>query len=113
MKDFLGAFMKKHRFADKKTLNKFQDEFFRTITRIVMTLGSKPFHVTAGLNAAVFDSVMVAFSLTKKKISSAVSRRFKRLLLNDNYYFYISSGTTDVDVVRKRINLTRKVLFKD
>ena len=62
MKDFLSTFMDRHRYAGPDRLDAFRVLFQRTMTAILDKLGEKPFHIKAGLNAAVFDAVSTAFS---------------------------------------------------
>ncbi len=111
MKNFLSDYMKGNKSPGQERLADLAG-LFRTTTRAVADfLSSKPFHVFAGLNAAVYDSVMVAFAGRKRKVPSNIKSRFKRLLSNKTYISYVSSGTTDVEIVKKRIAVARARLF--
>ena len=75
------------------------------------SLGEKPFHIRSGLNAAVSDAVMVAFSENLDQIPADIGERYKRLLGDEGFKGSTSKGTTDVNVVRKRFSKAKQVLF--
>ena len=108
MKDFMSNFMKKRQLL---TNNQALKATFNTVTkRIVETLGPKPFHVKRGLNAAVYDSVMLAFARNSSTPAN-LAARYKELLVNPAFSGAVSAGTTDVDTVKARISLAQQVLF--
>jgi len=110
MKDFLTDFMKK---LNKKP-DKFEDikrNFAGAVVLAVNSLGHRPFHIKRGLNVAVCDSVMVAFLKNWSKGIDEMSSKYGRLLDNDSFKDYISSATTDVDTVKKRVELAEQILF--
>jgi hypothetical protein len=111
MKDFLSDFMKDHK--DHKEINLISCEsLFNDTTNIIhRSLGKRPFHIRKGINAAVFDSVYVAFAINRKNIADDISKRYKELIKNDKYLKLVSSATTDEEVVRERIALAEKHLF--
>jgi hypothetical protein len=111
MKDFLSDFMRSNRYAKPQKLEKFRQIFASTTQKVVDSLGRKPFHIKAGLNAAVFDSVMVAFATSEHTLPD-MRKRFRRLLNLADYQVCTSTGTTDVDAVKKRIGLARSTLFR-
>jgi hypothetical protein len=111
MKNFLSDFMKRNRFAPQDRLAQFEKLFVDTVQKVVQHLAQKPFHVRAGLNAAVYDSVMTAFAQRQTPPPQDVRARYKKLLRNRAFREYTSSGTTDVDVVRKRMALAKRKLF--
>ncbi len=101
-------------------MQKFADLFRRTTKAVVKYIGSKPFHIIRGLNAAVFDSVFTAFArhvdelntdtLLLKKIKH-LHTQYKKLLSDAEYLDWISSATTDEDIVPKRLKKAEKYLF--
>jgi hypothetical protein len=111
MKDFLSTFMRAHRKSGAADIARFRHTFVSVTKRVTDALGARPFHIKAGINAAVFDSVMVAFA-SHSQTPRDVRGRLDRLLANDSYKAYVSTGTRDVDVVRKRIRLAKAALFK-
>ena len=60
MKQFLNSFMARHQ--RDRDVSALKDRFTDTVDRVHGSLGARPFHVRRGINAAVFDSVMVAFA---------------------------------------------------
>lgn len=112
MKNFLSDFMGENRLASRQKLRRVRDLFEDTVQHVVESLGEKPFHISAGLNAAAYDAVMTAFASAKRSIPNDVKARYKRLIKNRSFNAWISSNTTDVDVVRKRIARAGKRLFE-
>ena len=80
MKDFLSKFMRKNKNPADEVLQYNRELFDKTCKAVVETLGEKPFHVRAGLNSAVFDAVMVAFSNHPAGAGDDVARRYRRLI---------------------------------
>lgn len=113
MKDFLSKFMRKYRHPDEAFIKKHTEIFKRTCDCIVKNLGEKPFHVRAGLNVAVFDSVVTVFAKHCNSMPQNIKNRYEQLVGIDEFKKLISGATTDVNVVRKRLELAEKALFGD
>lgn len=111
MKDFLTAFMKHHRNPTEAEITRMKGLFEDTVNRVHESLGKRPFSPRAGLNAAIFDSIMVAFALNPKKSPKDLGKKYKALLDNEAFKSYVTSGTTDVDSVKHRIQLALTTLF--
>jgi uncharacterized protein with ParB-like and HNH nuclease domain len=112
MKDFLNKFMSNNRNPSSEYISRFRREFTETTKRVHAALGARPFHIRAGLNAAVYDSIFVAFATNADADAPrAIRGQFDRLLKNDKYIEAVSSGTTDKEVIHRRINLASKTLF--
>lgn len=109
MKQFLNNYMAKHQ-HDRRP-EPYQGVFLKTVRRVHDSLGSKPFHVKRGINVAVFDSIMVAFARSTT-VPDDIQDRFQKLLRNSSYDADVSSGTTDVDTVKRRIQTAQEILFK-
>lgn len=109
MKQFLNKYMKRHRKVTKT--EPYAKVFLDTANKVIKSLGPKPFHLKRGINAAVFDCVMVAFSQSTK-IPKDIKVRFEKLKENPSFKDAISVHTTDVDRVTTRMKLARRVLFK-
>jgi len=108
MKKFITDFMTHNRhLADNE---EFKNSFTRTINAVYEKLGAKPFHIYRGLNAAVFDSVMVAFS-RNSDYPPDIRSKYNRLIQRKGYLKRVSASTTDEDTVRERIRIAQKVLF--
>jgi uncharacterized protein with ParB-like and HNH nuclease domain len=108
MKKFITDFM----FRNKRSTDneKYKNNFIRTVQAVHDKLGKKPFHIYRGINAAVFDSVMVAFSRASV-YPADIRGRYNRLLERDDFKTKVSSATTDEDTVRERIRIAQEVLF--
>ena len=111
MKDFLSAFMDRHRYDGPELLDAFRVIFRRTMTTILETLGEKPFHIKAGLNASVFDSVSTAYSKHLDSIPADVDHRYRALVAHPEFMHMTSTGTTDEDILSGRLELAETVLF--
>ncbi len=111
MKDFLSKFMRKNRDASAEVLAASREIFERTCDAVIASLSEKPFHVRAGLNAAVFDAVMTAFSKHLDEIPVDVRDRYVRLIKDKNFDTNTRTSTTDVDTVKQRLSQAEKVLF--
>ena len=113
MKDYLSMFMEKHRNASGEILSAMEKTFKKTCTDVVGSLGEKPFHVSAGMNSAVFDSVMHAFSGNSAEIPSDIKSRYENLITDDGYKRCIKSSTTNEETVKKRLRLASELLFPE
>ena len=109
MKQFLNNYMSNHQWDDTK--EPYQNAFLNAIKRVYDALGSRPFHIKRGINVAVFDSTTLAFARSTTTPHD-IAKRFQKLLGNPSYEETISSGTTDVDTVKRRIQLAQEILFK-
>lgn len=108
MKEFMNHFMARHwRDSEKEP---YQTKFLGTVTRVVDNLGARPFHIKRGINAAVFDSVMVAFSRSNS-VPRNIKTRFQRLLKNPSFIEATTNWTTDVATVKRRMALAQEILF--
>lgn len=112
LKDFLNKFMRRNRNPDESVLKTMKATFEKTCTSVASALGKKPFHIKAGLNSAVFDSVMGAFSSHLSKVPTDIDERYKFLVINPDYLKLVRSGTTDDETVKKRFELAEKSLFR-
>jgi hypothetical protein len=95
----------------KRKLMGFRKEFETTAETVLKSLGPKPFHLTAGLNAAVFDSVFVAFARHADQIPKDIKARYDRLKKDPAFQKDVSSSTTDVEAVSNRLKLADKYMF--
>ena len=111
MKDYLSKFMRKNRNATDDVFQGIRQIFEATCNAVISSLGEKPFHVRAGLNAAVFDSVMCAFSNHLDNIPNDVKGRYERLVRDDEFHKNTRSSTTNVDVVQGRFRQAASQLF--
>jgi len=111
MKDFLSNFMNEYKDKTIK-VKEFREVFEKTVSAIYKNLGSKLFRVKRGISATVLDSVMVAFAFNLDKIPDDIKSRYHQLLSEEQYVECIYKFTTDEKVIKQRISLARKKLFK-
>ncbi|HWB12404.1 MAG TPA: DUF262 domain-containing protein [Pirellulales bacterium] len=111
LKDFLSDYMEDMRRPDKPTIESHRDLFQRTVDAVHDSLGAKPFHIKAGLNAAVFDAVFLAFAAHKGRIPDDIKRRFQRLKRDKVFFDSTTAATTNTQSVKRRIRRAKKILF--
>lgn len=112
MKDFLSDFMAPRRNPPDAVLEAFRARFATVCHAVRASLGPRPFHVRTGLNAAVFDAVSVAFSSCASLATpSDIQDRYRKLIKHDDFYDLTTTATTDVDTVKGRIAMAKRVLF--
>ena len=111
MKDFLSKFMYKNKDASDRVLAASAEVFRKTCGALTETLGEKPFHIRSGLNVAVADAVMVAFSQHIDRVPSDIGSRYEELKADEIFEKATRESTTDVDIVRERFKRAKEVLF--
>ena len=111
MKDYLNGFMRQNMDLSDEELVALRGVFEETCDSVVESLGQKPFHVRTGLNAAVFDAVMVAYSNGLSTIPPNAKERYLRLLGDDEFNNCTKSNTTDEEIVMRRFSEASRQLF--
>ncbi len=111
MKDYLSRFMYKNRSPSAEMCDGSRHVFERTCEAVVSGLGERPFHIRRGLNAAVFDSVMCAFSNHLGQVPQDIRGRYKALISDPDFDKNTRQSTTNVDVVRGRLRQAETRLF--
>lgn len=111
MKHFLNMFMRNAKGFQPDERERLKCLFTDTTKAVLETLGSKPFHIRTGFNAAVFDSVYAAFARNLDKPTDDLKKRYQKLVKDDTYLRHVTSGTTDVGTVKERLRITSETLF--
>ena len=111
MKDYLNKFMKQNMNPNENAVSDLRDIFEGTCNTVVTKLGVRPFHVRSGLNAAVFDSVMVAFSNNLERVPRDINDRYEKLKADAKFVDNTRNSTTDVNVVEGRFCEAARQLF--
>ena len=111
MKEHLNKFMRRNVNPTQEELLALRRVFEDTCSSVVSNLGEKPFHVRTGLNAAVFDSVMVSFSNHLRMIPHNIKERFKRLVDDEDFENCTKSNTTNDQVIARRFSAAASQLF--
>jgi hypothetical protein len=112
MIDFLNRYMRRHRDPPAEFMADRAATFRATCARIVAALGRRPYHVWAGLNSAVFDSVTLAFARHPTDPIAEMPDRFRRLVSDQAYLRAVRAHTTDVDELQTRMRLAGEILFE-
>lgn len=111
MKRFLSRYMYKNRNAADEALASSGQVFRETCQVVLEHLGERPFHIRKGLNVAVLDSVMVAFSQRLGCIPDDIRIRYEKLISNGAFLDTATHSTTDAERVRQRFRLAFESLF--
>lgn len=106
MKDFITEFMRSKRNIDEKEKNNYAKIFKDVVDKIYNEVGVDAFRIKAGINIAVFDSIMVALALTDLKNVSNLKIKINELKKDLAYLEAVSKSTTDTDRTESRIKLT-------
>lgn len=109
MKDFLTSFLRANRDLSPNATEEYRDLFLRTVKIISDELPGKPFHIRAGLNAAVYDAVFVTLAEAKRTPKN-LKKRFEDLVNDEDFQEATTAGTTDVDSVKKRMDEAKALL---
>lgn len=112
LKDHLSKYMRKNRNPAQEAMTRAETLFTRTCDTISKKFGAKPFHVRAGLNAAVFDSVMIAVSKHLDEIPEDLPKRYRALIDDPEYDKATRTSTTDVENLRRRFKIAETILFR-
>lgn len=111
MKEFLNEYMGKKQHLTPQLKDKFSQAFEKTIEVIFESIGSRAFKPVRGMNASVFDAVMVGIArrLENGAIQNLESLREKYQILLDNEDFVAVSlkaaNTSHERNVRQRLEL--------
>ena len=111
MKDFLSRFMQENREAPEGVLAKRGQLFRETCGQVAAALGEHPFHGKSGLNVAVLDAVMVAFSENLHRVPGDIKARYRELRGDAEFAATTRQGTTEAAVVQRRLTQAKTVLF--
>jgi len=116
MKEFLNQYMSKNRDLQIHSSEELTALFTKTIGVVNEVLGKTAFRLNGSFVAAIYDSVMVGVALRMKKgvinQPRALSKKYTRMLRNEEFLDSVSVHTTDEDNVHKRLALV-KAAFND
>jgi hypothetical protein len=110
LKDFMSKSMNQLNKRPQTQQDEFKALFINTCERAQAALGQKPFHITSGLNTAVYDSMMVGIARAPGATNEQIKNMYETLLANADYKKNVRDATTDVEVVRKRMEAVRALL---
>lgn len=112
MRDFLNSFTADHRNIGDHLSTEFEKIFSDTIAIVVQAIGHRAFRPEKGLNAAIFDSVMVALARRIEtgpvRDSQCLKQAYQRLLQDESFRLASSQSTANIDNVRSRFLLAQE-----
>lgn len=116
-KVFLNKYMEKNRNLSESRQQELSDLFLRTVQKVYDIVGDNSFRLSKNLNAAVFDSVMIAVSnILNKNLeieNDTLKDRYDKLLSNADYRKFVESNTASETSVKGRITLAKRILTED
>ncbi len=115
MSEFLSKYAHQQRHISGDAATKLGEVFEKSVDIVYEALGSRAFKIVRALNAAVFDSVMVALA---KKIrigevvdSEEVKSAYAALMEDETYKAAVSRGTANEKSVELRMRLAQDYLL--
>lgn len=114
MSEFLNRFVMRNRNPSAAVLGQFEKAFKDTISAIGDAVGERAFRLQYAINAALFDSVMVA--VARRLQAGAIENRqalrdaYQTLLANEAFRNAISGSTSDERSVATRLALAGKII---
>lgn len=110
LKKFLNGFMHSNRNFERYSAEQLNNVIIPTITFINKVLGRKAFRMGRGLNAALFDSIMIGLAKQKENVGLPNEESFltayDELLGDTEFVLLAKEGTSDENTVRNRINIS-------
>lgn len=110
LKEHMSRSMKKINRKPEHDLEALESLFIKTCERAQEALGPKPFHITSGLNTAVYDSMMVGIARNEVVSAEKIRTMYHSLLDSSDYRKHVRDATTDSEVVRKRMEAVSNAL---
>jgi uncharacterized protein with ParB-like and HNH nuclease domain len=112
MKEFLNKYMSHNLDLDKINGDELATLFNKIIELVFTSLGKTAFKPRGNLNAAVFDSVMVALTkrIQKRPIKNITNilTKYNELISNKAFMAFVDAATADAENVKGRIEIASK-----
>jgi hypothetical protein len=112
MEDFLNRFCKRHQNDPGKFLEECTKLFDQTISIVHAALGERTFRPVRGINAAVFDSIMVGlakrFAKGKLQNHDALRQAYNNLTSDKVFIDVTSKSTSNEASVETRLRLAKE-----
>ncbi|RTQ45837.1 DUF262 domain-containing protein [Hymenobacter gummosus] len=114
---FLNKFMSENRNLQLHPRAELDALLLPALTRVASVLGRRAFRLGGGINAAVFDSVVIALAMRLARDPEMppghVSEAYSQLLRDDRYVGAVRAGTSDKASIETRIEVAREYFDKD
>jgi hypothetical protein len=120
LKKSLNTFMDNHKNDAVEDLEEFKADFLSTIQLVNSSIGENAFRnltktgFSKKFHPAIFDAIMVSAFLSGKKghdIRAVSLAQHQELLSDDQFKNAISKRTTNIENIKKRIQLAGAILF--
>ena len=111
MKDYLTDYMKDKINISEEEKTQKAKLFISTIELIIAHIGSRAFRPYNGINASVFDSIMIAFARNLTNIPLDIKIKYDKLCSSQEYIKYCGKSSGDKSAVRNRIQMANDFLF--
>jgi hypothetical protein len=112
MKDFISDYMRSKIKISEAQAKHYTETFKFLVDKFNDEIGIAAFKMTAGINVAVFDSLMVGLAIIENKNVVNLKEKIKTIKNNETYKEYVSHATTDSSSVMGRIKLVSELLKK-
>jgi uncharacterized protein with ParB-like and HNH nuclease domain len=112
MKEFLSAISKINKKGDSAKVDKFTNDFHKTVEIIDENLRQKPFSVRGPLNTSIFDAIFCTILNNIRSIPHDIKDRYEILLTDEQFIEYTSLATTDPKIVKARFDLVKQYLIE-
>lgn len=111
-KTFLNRYMEENRNIDEINVESYSQNFRQVVKFINNCIGSRAFRIGRNLNAAIYDSVMIATSKLLESTSTPDVQKFKdsysSLIADQEYRSHVESSTSSQSSVIGRITMAIK-----
>ncbi len=112
MREFLNKSMKQHQSGFTQKAERFFEAFPLVTTKVMESLGEKPFRLRGPINVSALDSIMCVLIENHRSLKKIdLKAGYDELVSNKNFVHLTSVNTTDVKSVQDRIDLVREVLI--
>ena len=105
MKLFLNRFMGRNRHLEIVGAGEASAVFQDTLAAIYEALGDKAFRLTRSLNAAIYDSFMVAVAIHGVRDPKVIKEAYSSLMTSEDYLGLVSKATANEKNVEGRFSL--------
>lgn len=112
MKDFMSHYMRTHALEGEEGVQRLRYEFEETTRVVFEHFGDRPFHLFAGFNSSVFDSVYCAIADNLDGVPDDLLQRWETLRVSPAFEALVRGGTTDLDQVKGRLGFATEALFR-
>ena len=108
---YLNNVMRQNQNFDTDKAERFTERF-PLVTELVNENLDKPFRPKRVVNSAVLEAVMVTLLENEDIDGTKLKRNYPHLMADDEFQEYITGGTTDTAVLKKRIGIAQRILSK-